>query len=580
MKPGGRRLPKKLNRSGGGEVSSPLVPAVAADSALARERHICELELEQTRLVVENEALRLARAALQSNRQYFSELFDLAPVGYLILDAAGKILEINEAGARFLGRDRAALMRSDFHRFVVDEDLPNFLQHLRQCKGTRSIVGLELCLRRREIQVPVELVSVSCGPAFASSGRFRTLIIDITKRRRAEAALLSTQQNYQRLINTIEGIVWEADARTGRFTFVSQQAERLLGFPAPRWLKGDAFWESHLHVDDRERVLSCRAQAILARQDYTLEYRMNTIDRRVLWLRERVTLREEGDAGLKLRGVIVDISDRKDAEAELVQMNDELEARIKQRTNDLTKTNAELQNQIEERRRLEKEMLDITERERMRIGQDLHDDLGQQLTGIALLAKSLEQKLTEKCLQEEKDAAKIQSLVNQTIHHARNLARHLTSGQMDADDLPAALKGLALHARSLFKVACTFRAHGAVPTLGQSTVRQLFNIAQEATTNAIKHGQASHILIHLGARPKHLVLTIRNDGLRFPAKQDAYEGLGMRFMAYRASVIGASLEIRADGKQGTIVTCALPVNEKSALEQNQPAPATGRKRAS
>ena len=140
---------------------------------------------------------------------------------------------------------------------------------------------------------------------------------------------------------------------------------------------------------------------------------------------------------------------RRKAEEALRHVYDELEMRVQQRTADLKTANARLQAAIAERRRLEYELLEITEKERRRIGLDLHDDLGQQLSGLALMTKGLELKLAKRRARETSDAAKIHNLVQQAMNHARDLARDLATLDLKGDDLPAALDGLARHAAEI-----------------------------------------------------------------------------------------------------------------------------------
>ena len=170
---------------------------------------------------------------------------------------------------------------------------------------------------------------------------------------------------------------------------------------------------------------------------------------------------------------------------------------MQERTADLKTANARLQAAIAERRRLEYELLEITEKERRRIGLDLHDDLGQQLAGLALMTKGLELKLAKRRARETSDAARIHNLVQQAMTHARDLAHDLATLDLKGDDLPAALDGLAQHAAGLFKISCRFEGNGPIPPLDSSIASQLYKIAQEAVTNAIKHAKAKSVGISL-----------------------------------------------------------------------------------
>jgi two-component system sensor histidine kinase UhpB len=258
-----------------------------------------------------------------------------------------------------------------------------------------------------------------------------------------------------------------------------------------------------------------------------------------------------------------DITEGRQAEEALRKAHDELEMRVKERTADLADAYNELQHAVEERTRLEHELLEITEKERHRLGLDLHDDLGQRLTGISLMIKALEVKLTKKHLPESADAKKLHSLVDQAINHAHGLAHDLASLDSQEEDISLALKALSKRAKEMFSIACRFRRTGDTASLPCTTVRQLYKIAQEAVTNAIKHGKAREVQLGLAHAGDHLVMKVKSNGLPFPDLKDQNPGMGLRIMRYRANVIGASLDIRANGGEGTIVTCSLPITREN-----------------
>jgi PAS domain S-box-containing protein len=254
---------------------------------------------------------------------------------------------------------------------------------------------------------------------------------------------------------------------------------------------------------------------------------------------------------------------RRAAEDALRRAHDELEVRVQQRTSDLKLTNARLQKSISERKRLEHELLEITERERRRIGLDLHDDLGQKLSGVAMMTKGLELKLARENNGYAKDAASIHELVQEAMTHASGLARDLTTLDLGGDDLKGSLESLARHAQELFDIGCLVRSEVPLPALESSATTQVHKIAQEAVTNAIKHGKATKVQIHLAATPHALVLTVENNGRPFPALSARTTGMGLRIMNYRASLIGAALEIQSLGDKGTRVTCTIPTEAKT-----------------
>ncbi len=249
---------------------------------------------------------------------------------------------------------------------------------------------------------------------------------------------------------------------------------------------------------------------------------------------------------------------RQESEAELRRAQEELELRVEQRTADLRAANLKLQKVLEERRRLENELLEIAENERRRIGFDLHDDLGQKLTGASMLIKALEQRLAVEhhpCLC---DAQKIASLMEEIIHHTHNLAHQFGSLDVSGEDLSTVLKELAGNVKKMFEIPCGFNLKGSLPQLAQHTMVQLYKIAQEAVSNAIKHGKARQVVIGLCRQGDDLVMTVKNDGL--PFQPAAAKGrMGLRIMNYRANTIGATLEIKPLERNGTLVTCCLPM---------------------
>ncbi len=183
-------------------------------------------------------------------------------------------------------------------------------------------------------------------------------------------------------------------------------------------------------------------------------------------------------------------------------------------------------------------------REQRRIGQDLHDGLGQHLTGIAFMSKVQEQKLQEKNLPEAGDAAKIVKLVNEAIYKTRELARGLLPVVSDARGLMSALQQWAGEVEDLFQVSCRFQCFTPVLIHDDTVATHLYYIAREAVNNAIKHGHASQIIMRLAADREQGVLTITDDGSGIPDIPANNAGMGRHLMHYRARVIGGSLEIQ------------------------------------
>jgi len=218
--------------------------------------------------------------------------------------------------------------------------------------------------------------------------------------------------------------------------------------------------------------------------------------------------------------------------------------------------------EIEQRERLQKEILDISEREQRRIGQELHDGLQQELVGMTFNCRMLGQKLAAKSLREADDTARIGELLQQAIGHTRDLARTLYPVDLDASGLMFALEKLASRTEQLFGIRCSFKCDMPVPIDEETVAINLYRIAQEAVTNAIKHGRAKNIQIELASTPDKSVLTVENDGRDFPKVRPKSKGMGLQIMNYRAEMIDGSLNVCRGARGGTVVTCVFP-NKKA-----------------
>jgi signal transduction histidine kinase len=288
-----------------------------------------------------------------------------------------------------------------------------------------------------------------------------------------------------------------------------------------------------------------------------LEYRMNDAHRRTIWVRDSVTVSTEGDQ-VKLRGILINISELKEMEASLRLAHSQLEVRVEHRTAALARTCIELQHEMSERKRLEQELLDLTDKGRRQQGMDVHGDVGQNLAGIAFMLKCLGVKLEQSSPSEASQAERIRSLLDQTMARTRDPAQDLVSFNRQKESLPEALESLAAQAETVFDVSCRLKRNGATAPIEPDVVAQFYNIAQEAIVNAVKFAKAGRVVIALTRKNQRLVLTVQHDGHPFPTPLHHSLELGLKIMNYRAKLIGAALRMTESGKQGRMVTCVFP----------------------
>ena len=217
---------------------------------------------------------------------------------------------------------------------------------------------------------------------------------------------------------------------------------------------------------------------------------------------------------------------------------------------------------VTERKRLEAEVIEISARERRRIGHDLHDGLGQYLAGIAVKAKLLEEDLQSS--PHRAAVKKLVGLLNNAVRQARSLARGLDPVELESSGLVPALQILARETEDLFHVSCDLACVPGAAPVSRFVGLQLYRIAQEGINNAVKHGRPKRIEIRLATDPAHVRLRIKDDGRGFRVEAARPAGMGLRIMQYRAHVVGGVLKIDSQLNRGTDIQCLVPLAPRSA----------------
>ena len=342
--------------------------------------------------------------------------------------------------------------------------------------------------------------------------------------------------------------VWEWNLSKDEVQVTPSRRE-LLGFPSSGVIRFENFI-SRVHAEDRDRVRQAIQNAIEQRKVYDSQFRVVLPDGSVRWITARGTVQVNSDEKpIRIVGVSIDVTARKQAELEAQQQRDELEQLRQQRT-------ALLEREVSERTRLEREVIDICAREQRRIAYDLHDSVGQQLVGIALCAKLLEEQLRTERPSEADKAGVIVKLTDDAARQARLTARTL-EGADGVGDLKSALRSLAASVSRNCSVKATVTAEGSSLPISPPVAAQLYRIAQEAVHNAVEHGAAREVQINLAFNHEVMVLTIRDNGKGFKSNANG-NGMGLRIMRYRAQCIGGSCDVQSIS-EGTVVGCRVPL---------------------
>src|ERR1700683_4117849 len=338
----------------------------------------------------------------------------------------------------------------------------------------------------------------------------------------SEAPLLNMEAKYRHLVEQFPAVVFMAylDKGIGE-AYVSPQIEAALGFSQSEWLEDPVRWYQQIHPDDKMRWSVEAAEMFLSGRPLRSSYRVIARDGKTLWFQcEAKMIRREDGRPWFIHGVGFDITERKG---------------------------------------LEEAILEISAREQRRIAQDLHDGLGQHLTGIAFMSKVLEEKLSDRSLPEAVEAAKIVRMVNQAIDNTRELARGLHPVPAEPLGLMSALRRWASDVEQLFHIRCRFQCPRPLSIPDANLATHLYRIAQEAVHNAIRHGKSRNIVVSLSGKNGTGTLTIRDDGDGFQNKQEGHPGVGLSIMNYRADMVGGSLKVQPNEDRGITVTCVFPI---------------------
>jgi signal transduction histidine kinase len=217
---------------------------------------------------------------------------------------------------------------------------------------------------------------------------------------------------------------------------------------------------------------------------------------------------------------------------------------------------------VSERNELQAEVLRVAEEEQRRIGQELHDSVQQELTGLGLLAQIVFEKLAAGAMPDVKQAERVAKGIAQSNRRVRLLSRGLIPVEVDAQGLMAALAELAKRTQELCGPNCRFTCRQPVELADSHTATQLYRIAQEAVNNVVKHAQAGELRIDLTRQRNQLILRIIDDGIGIRTQKPDLPGTGLHIMAYRAGLIGGTVVVARNHPTGTSVTCTVGLSDR------------------
>ncbi|NLW85252.1 MAG: response regulator [Planctomycetes bacterium] len=346
---------------------------------------------------------------------------------------------------------------------------------------------------------------------------------EFSDRLKAEEGLRKSELRFRQMAHAMPEVLWLASADMSVVHFVNPSYERIWGRSIAGLMTDSKSWKDSVEPEDRPKVDRLKQQLDEAiaegRNTLSKEFRIRRPDGSVAEIHMRIfAIKDEHGRVTQIGGICDDVTDR----------------------------NA-----------LQRQVLEISELERRNLSQDLHDVLGQNLTGVAFLSKAAAQRLAESNSTEAAEILKIADMVNQAIAQVRALARGLQPVKLQAEGLMHALGELADDVSRSFEQTCVLAssANLIVPD-GQDAVNT-FYIVREAVMNAVKHSKASNITIKIASSNGRTMISVEDDGIGMQPRKTG-RGMGLAIMQYRSRMIGADLEVFAGEKGGTVVRCVLP----------------------
>jgi two-component system sensor kinase FixL len=455
---------------------------------------------------------------LQRREQEFHTLADNVPALFSYLDANQRYRYVNQRYEEHWNQPAAEIIGKTAEELLGPAGYSVARPHIEAVLSGRPVIyeaEFEYADAPRSMQVRYV-------PDIDATGRvqgFFALVNDITEIKQAEVEIREREQRLRIILETAPDVIITIGAH-GEIIAFNRAAEVTFGYsadeaigrnvsmlmPSPYREEHDGYLASYLETHE-SRVFGKRRQVPGRRKDgstFPLELTVSEIDLRGLFV-----------------GIIRDISTQ---------------------------------------RELEKEVIHVSTFEQERIGQELHDGLGQRLTGLSLMVESLRQTLNKQQLPEAATAAEIIEQLRMATRETRAIAHGLVPVPLTEQGLSDALRKLAKETQAATGISCRFttRSRGGVEVEDRAIAMQLYRITQEMIHNAVRHAQASHITLSLNRQNRRLELSVSDDGKGFQPDSGEKEGYGLRIMRYRAAMIGCELTIDSTPGKGTVARCILP----------------------
>jgi PAS domain S-box-containing protein len=497
---------------------------------------------------------------LQYHDDQFRVLAEQSPDLILRFDRAGRILYANSKIEGATGFSPEALVGKTWAEKGIKPQCVAFWESLVEKtfatlleQDEEYLCDLPTGSKIFQIRTAIELVESDEPRSVIAIAR------DITQRRKSEQDIMDLSQRLLYLVNhsPLAVVEWHPD---GQCVSWDGEAESIFG-----WKRAEVLGSS---IPSHELIHpTCRFEfeekfEHLKNGTQSSAYQVcRTINKKgeVLhceWFLS--ALRYDCGRPRSVLALVNDVTEREKADHEIKEMKEALESTVERRTALLRQANEELKSEIANRRQLEFELIQVSEREHRRIGHDLHDGICQELAGVRYALESISRKL-ENIDPLQKDLQALSDGILRAMHHTRILSRGLAPMELEHGDLVAALNELVENSSSLYKIECDLELRGEPLPLAVEPATHLFRIAQEALQNAVKHGRASNIHITLDFSVSPAEMVVRDNGSRdCPQPDQPKNGMGLKIMQHRAALLAGTVKVNVLESGGTEVLATFP----------------------
>jgi PAS domain S-box-containing protein len=484
-----------------------------------------QIQVQHIELEMQNDELKLSNEEVESQRQKFSGLYDLAPVGYFILDAHGIIMEANTTGCNLLETPKRMIVNRRFQSFV-DPDAGNvFYTFLRQtvtAKAQRSCQLSLLTPKGKSLYVQLEGVAIHQS-INQQQPQCYIAVIDFTERRQADLKLRDTKERLEMALDASVAGTWQIDLITQEIS-LDDFSCGIYGLQICDNIQSIDSFIRMIHTDDRPLASKQFGEAVSNKGDLDIEYRIIRPDGSMAYISARGHVVGSSETPVCFVGILIDITERKLLEEEA--------SRLKR----------------EHQRNILTAIFRTQENERKRISETLHDSVSQLLYGIKLKLQDYRKS--------EKDSqiyAELNTLIEQAVNETRTVSFELAPSILTDFGLPTTLEEMSKRLNSR-KLKILTRISGLNERLELQKELSLFRIIQELVNNVIKHAKASELVISLRRENKRLTINVTDNGRGFDRDHElSSAGSGLHSIKNRLDLLNGIMEINSTDGAGTSV---------------------------